>query len=100
MDKKYLKDKEFYKCGNKIHPASHCKTKLVSKRKKKKKDDESSSVSRKSNTHTMVGKMKKDLQKTKKSFAAMECMIKNIEEEEYKSDISDSDSESGLSFFK
>ena len=30
----------------------------------------------------MVGKMKKDLQNTKKSFADMECMIKNIEEEE------------------
>ena len=27
----------------------------------------------------MVGKMKKDLQNTKKSFAAMECMIKYIE---------------------
>ena len=48
----------------------------------------------------MVDKMKKDLQKTKKSFAAMECMIKNIEEEEDDSDISDSDSESGLAFFQ
>ena len=48
----------------------------------------------------MVDKMKKDLQKTKKSFAAMECMINNIEEEEDDSDISDSDSESGLAFFQ
>ena len=44
--------------------------------------------------------MKKDIQKTKKSFADMECMIKNIEEEEDDSDISDSDSESGLAFFQ
>ena len=48
----------------------------------------------------MVENMKKDLQKTKKSFAAMEFMIKNIEEEEDDSDISDSDSESGSEFFQ
>ena len=48
----------------------------------------------------MVDKMKKDLQNTKKSFAATECMIKKIEEEEDESDFSDSDSESGLAFFK
>ena len=48
----------------------------------------------------MVGKMNKDLQKTEKLFAALECMIKNIEEEEDKSEISDSDSESGSAFFR
>ena len=48
----------------------------------------------------MSGKMKKDLQKTKKSFEAMECMIKNIEEEEDDSDILDSDSEYGSAFSK
>ena len=48
----------------------------------------------------MVGKMKKYIQKAKKSFAAMEYMIKNIEEEEDDSDILDSDSESGSAFFK
>ena len=80
--RKYWKDKECYKCGDKGHPASHCKTKLDINGKKNKKDDDSSYVSRKSSTHTMVGKIKKDLQKTKKSFAAMECMIKKIEEEE------------------
>ena len=46
----------------------------------------------------MFGKMKKDIQKTKKSFAAMEVTIKRIEEEEDDSDISDLDSESGSSF--
>ena len=68
---KYCKYKECYKCGDKGHPASYCKTKLYSNVKKnnkknKKKYDNSSSMSRKSSTHTMVGKMKKDLQKTKK----------------------------------
>ena len=48
----------------------------------------------------MVGKMKKDPQNTKKSFAAMECMIKKIEEEEDDSDISDSDSKFGSAFFQ
>ena len=48
----------------------------------------------------MVGKTNKDIQNTKKSFAAMEFMIKNIEEEEDNSEISDSDSESGSAFFK
>ena len=100
FSKKYRKDKECYKCGDRGHPASHCKTKLESNGKKEKKDDDISLVSRKSSTHTMVGKMKEDLQKTKKSFTAMECMIKNIEEEEDDSDISDSDSESGLAFFQ
>ena len=94
FEKKYWKVKECYKCGDKGHPASHYKTKLDINGKKKKKDDNISLVSRKSSTHTMVGKMKEDLQKTNKSFTAMECMIKNIE------DISDSDSESGLEFFK
>ena len=47
----------------------------------------------------MVENMNNYLQKTKKSFAAMECMIKNIEEEEDDSDISDSDSEYGLGIF-
>ena len=92
------KDKECCKCGDKGHPASHYKTKLDSKGKKKKKDDDSSLVSRKSSTRTMVGKMKKDPQNTKKSFGALECMIKNIEEEEDDSEISDSDSESGSLF--
>ena len=78
FDKKYWKDKECYKCWDKGHHASHFKTKLDRNGKNKKKDDDSSSVSRKSSTHTMVGKMKKDLQNTKRSFAAMECMIKNI----------------------
>ena len=67
---------------DKGHPASYCKTKLDSNVKKKKKDGDSSSVYRKSSTHTMVGNMKKDIQNTKKLFTAMECMIKNIEEEE------------------
>ena len=100
FEKKYLKDKECYKCGDKGHPESHFKTKLGSNVKKKKKDDDSSSVSIKSSTHTMVGKMNKDIQKTKTSSAAMECMINNIEEEEDNSFISDSDSESGLAFFQ
>ena len=101
FDKKNLKDKECYKCGDKEEPSSHCKTKLDSKgKKKKKKYDNTSSVSRKQSTHTMVGRMNKDIQKTKKWFAAMECMIKNIEEEEYDSDISDSNSESGSGVFQ
>ena len=62
--------------------------------------DYSSLVSRKSSTHTMVGKTKKDLQNTKKSFSAIECMIKKIEEEEDNSDISYPDSESVSAFFK
>ena len=48
----------------------------------------------------MVGKMKKDIQKTKKSFADMECLIKNIEEEEDNSYILDSDIESGSAYFQ
>ena len=44
--------------------------------------------------------MNNDLQKTKKPFAAMECMIKNIQEEEDDSKISDSDSESESTFLK
>ena len=48
----------------------------------------------------MVGKMKKDLQNNKKSFASMECMIENIEEKEDNSDISDLDSESRSAFFQ
>ena len=79
FDKKYWKDKECYKCGDKGHPASHCKTKLYSNRKKK-KNEKSSKVYIKSSTHIMVGKMNKDLQNTKRSFTAMECIIKNIEE--------------------
>ena len=66
LDKKYWKDKECYKCGDKGHPASYWKTKLDSNRNKKKKYDDISSVSSKSSTHTMVGNMKKDLQNTKK----------------------------------
>ena len=100
FDKNYWKYKESYKCGYKRHPASHCKTKFGSNRNNKKKDDDSSSVSSKSSAHTMVDKMKKDLQNTKKSFAAIECMIKNIKEEEDNSDIFDSYSESGSAFFQ
>ena len=48
----------------------------------------------------MVRKMKEDIQNTNKSFAAMEFLIKNIEEEEDDSYISDSDSESGSAFFQ
>ena len=48
----------------------------------------------------MVGKMNKDLQNTKKSFAALKCMIKNNEEEEDDSEILDSDSEFVSAFFK
>ena len=48
----------------------------------------------------MVGNMKKNLKMTKNSFAAMNCMIKTIEEEEDNSDISDSDSASRMAFFK
>ena len=44
--------------------------------------------------------MKKDLQNTKKSFAAMECIIKKIEAEEDDPYISDSDSESGSAVFQ
>ena len=98
-DKKYWKDRECYKCGDKGHPESRCKTKLDSNRKNKNKDDKSSSVYSKPITHTMVGKTKKDIQKTNKSFTAMEYMIKNTEEEEDNLDISDSDSESGSAFF-
>ena len=91
--KTYWKDKVCYKCGDKGHPASHWKTKLDRNLKKNKNNyDNSSSVSRKSSTCTMVVKMKKYLQKTNKSFASMDCMIKNIEEEEDDSEISDSDS--------
>ena len=63
------------------------KNKLDSNGKKNKKGNNISSVSIKSSTHTMVENMKKDLQNTKKSFTAMECTIKNIEEEEDDSDI-------------
>ena len=65
LKKKYWKDKEFYKCGDKLHPTSHCKTKLDSNRKNKKKYDNSTSMYRKSSTHTMVGKMQNDLQRTR-----------------------------------
>ena len=100
FDKTYWNKKECYNCGDKGHPESHCKTKLYSNGKKKKNYDKNSLLSSKSSTHTMVGKINKDIQKTKISFAAIKCMIKNIEEEEDDSDISDSDSESGLAFFK
>ena len=80
FDKRYWKLKEYYKCGYTGHPESHCKTKLgCNGKKKKNKDDNSSSVSRKLSTNTMVGKMNKDLQNTKTSSAAVECMINNIE---------------------
>ena len=48
----------------------------------------------------MVGKIKKDLHNTKKQFTAMQYNIKNIEQEEDNSDIWDSDSESGSTFFQ
>ena len=78
----------------------HISKKLYSNGKKKKKDDYSILVSIKPSTQTMVGNMKKDLQKTKKPFVAKEFIIQNTEEKEDNSDISDSDSESGSAFFK
>ena len=40
FDKKYWKEKECYKCGDKGHPASHYKTKLDINGKTNKKDDD------------------------------------------------------------
>ena len=63
FDKKFWKNKEWFNCGKKGHPYTHCTI-------ENKKDKDSDNDSQSSRTIRME-KMKKDIKKTKKSFLTL-----------------------------
>jgi len=60
FDKEYWKDKEYYNCHEKGHPASYCK--------KKNKDNDDQSIASTKSTKSTVSILKKEVKRVKKKF--------------------------------
>jgi hypothetical protein len=84
-DKKYLKEKECYKCHKKGHPEMHCP--------KKPNDDDDHSMA---STASIVKKLKKDLKSIKKALATVNTQLSQLKEANY--DIYESEGEEASRF--
>ena len=87
MKKKYWRDIECYKCGERVNPASHYKNKKEEPNNdsdkassSSKKDIDDTSRPSKSRKQIIVKKMKKYLKRTKNTFATMKTKIQEMEE--------------------
>jgi hypothetical protein len=89
-DKKYLKDKECYKCHKKGHPATHC----PKKRNGSGKDNYNRSLVRKASS---VRKMKKDLKSMKKALTTVNTQFALLKEANYDNYESEGDKEASHS---
>ena len=87
-DKKYWKDKDCFKCGEKGHPASHCPKKTNTE------DDEKSLASAQSS----VKKLTKEFKNMQKAFSQVNTQLAQLKEEA--SDLSDSDTHEEDSHFQ
>jgi hypothetical protein len=88
-DKKYWKDKEYYKCHKMGNPATHC-----SKKSNSNDDDDSSAAA----TVNSVKKLQKDIKYMRKAFTTVNTQLKKLKEAE--SDISESEGEDEASHFQ
>ena len=90
-DKNYWKYKEWYKCGEKVHPASH-----FTKTKKYKDNDNNSTII--TISRECVKKLAKDFKKMSREFTTVNTQIQNLKEAD--SDLSDSKDEDEASCFQ
>jgi hypothetical protein len=88
FDKEYWKDKTFYKCEKKGHPANKCP------KKSNNEDDEKSVVSAASS----VKKLKKNFKSMKKAFTTVNTQLKKLKEAD--SDLSGSEDDDDQSHFQ